>query len=61
VYDFVKTVFTDKNKAFLAANHASYKAIGAEAGLYSIATPLHPGARKYWTEQKNPRVNEIPQ
>lgn len=61
VYEFVKSVFTDKNLAFLAATHASYKAIGAESGLDSIATPLHPGARKYWSEQNNPRVNEIPQ
>lgn len=51
VYNLLKTVYSEEGLAYMVEVHKSAKAMSIEGGTQGIATPLHPGAEKFWKEQ----------
>ena len=51
VYGMLKEVFTKEGLAWMVSQKKTFKAMAVEKGLKGIATPLHPGAEKFWKEQ----------
>lgn len=49
VYNLVKTVFEHLDE--LKATHAAFGSLKAEEMLRGLSAPLHPGAKKYYTEK----------
>ena len=51
VYGMLKEVFTDEGLAWMVSQKKTFKAMSVEKGVKGIATPLHPGAEKFWKEK----------
>jgi hypothetical protein len=50
VYGMLKAVFTSEGLGWMVQQHKSFQAMSVEKGVKGIATPLHPGAEKFWRE-----------
>jgi hypothetical protein len=50
VYDMLKAIYTPEGLKWMVAQKKTFKAMALEKGLKGIATPLHPGAEKFWKE-----------
>ncbi len=51
VYNMLKEVFTKEGLAWMVSQKKTFKAMAVEKGVKGIATPLHPGAEKFWKEK----------
>ena len=51
VYNMLKEVFKPEGLAWMVQQKKTFKAMSVEKGVKGIATPLHPGAAKYWKEK----------
>lgn len=51
VYNALAAVFTDEGLELLRNTHPSANEMGLEKGITGIASPLHPGAVRFWEEQ----------
>ena len=51
VYDMLKEIFTDAGLAWMVSQKKTFKAMSVEKGVRGIATPMHPGAEKFWKEK----------
>ena len=51
VYGMLKEVFTDEGLAWMVSQKKTFKAMSVEKGVRGIATPIHPGAEKFWKEK----------
>ena len=50
VYGMLKEIFTPEGLAWMVSQKKTFKAMSVEKGTKGIATPLHPGAEKFWKE-----------
>ena len=50
-YDALKDVFSDEGLAYMLSVTKAAKAMKVKDGNYGIATPLHKGAAKFWSEK----------
>ncbi len=50
VYGMLKAIFTDEGLAWMVSQKKTFKAMAVEKGIKGVATPLHPGAEKFWKE-----------
>ncbi|MGB5985574.1 MAG: TAXI family TRAP transporter solute-binding subunit [Desulfobacterales bacterium] len=51
VYGMLKEIFTPEGLAWMVQQKKTFAAMSVEKGVKGIATPLHPGAEKFWKEQ----------
>jgi hypothetical protein len=51
VYGMLKEIFTPEGLAWMVSQKKTFKAMAVEKGTKGIATPLHPGAEKFWKEK----------
>jgi hypothetical protein len=51
VYNMLKAVYTPEGLAWMVQQKKTFKAMSVEKGTKGIATPLHPGAEKFWKEK----------
>lgn len=51
VYDILKAIYTPEGLAWMVQQKKTFKAMSVEKGTKGIATPLHPGAEKFWKEK----------
>ena len=51
VYGMLKDIFTPEGLAWMVSQKKTFKAMSVEKGVKGIATPLHPGAEKFWKEK----------
>lgn len=51
VYNMLKAIFTPEGLAWMVQQKKTFKAMSVEKGTKGIATPLHPGAEKFWKEK----------
>jgi hypothetical protein len=50
VFDMLKAIYTPEGLKWMVAQKKTFKAMALEKGLKGVATPLHPGAEKFWKE-----------
>jgi hypothetical protein len=50
VYVMLKAIYTPEGLAWMVSQKKTFKAMSVEKGTKGIATPLHPGAEKFWKE-----------
>jgi TRAP transporter TAXI family solute receptor len=50
VYNMLKEVFSEDGLKWMVSQKKTFKAMSVEKGTKGIATPLHPGAEKFWKE-----------
>ncbi len=50
VYDMLKAIYTPEGLKWMVAQKKTFKAMALEKGLKGVATPLHPGAEKFWKD-----------
>jgi uncharacterized protein len=50
VYGMLKEIFTPEGLAWMVSQKKTFKAMSVEKGTKGIATPMHPGAEKFWKE-----------
>ena len=50
VYGMLKAIFTEEGLAWMVSQKKTFKAMSVEKGIKGVATPLHPGAEKFWKE-----------
>jgi TRAP transporter TAXI family solute receptor len=50
VYGMLKEIFTKEGLAWMVSQKKTFKAMSVEKGTKGVATPLHPGAEKFWKE-----------
>ncbi|MEE4603812.1 MAG: TAXI family TRAP transporter solute-binding subunit [Desulfobacteraceae bacterium] len=50
VYNLLKAIYTPDGLAWMVTQKKTFKAMTVEKGVLGIATPLHPGAEKFWKE-----------
>lgn len=50
IYEITKALWTPRNRPLLEQSHAKAKLIRQETALVGVATPLHPGAERYYRE-----------
>lgn len=50
VYDMLKAIYTPEGLAWMVSQKKTFKAMALEKGLKGVATPIHPGAEKFWKE-----------
>jgi len=51
VYDALKIVYSEAGLKTMVTAHTAAKAMSLKSGIDGIATPMHPGAKKFWKEQ----------
>lgn len=51
VYKLLSIIYTEKGLAHMASQKKIFKEMGMENGVKGIATPMHPGAIKFWKEK----------
>ncbi len=51
VYGMLKEIFTPEGLAWMVSQKKTFKAMAVDKGTKGIATPLHPGAEKFWKEK----------
>jgi TRAP transporter TAXI family solute receptor len=50
VYGMLKAVFSPEGLAWMVQQKKTFTAMAVEKGIQGVATPLHPGAEKFWRE-----------
>jgi TRAP transporter TAXI family solute receptor len=50
VYGMLKEIFTPEGLAWMVQQKKTFKAMAVEKGVKGVATPMHPGAEKFWKE-----------
>jgi len=50
VYGILKAIYTPEGLEWMVSQKKTFKAMSLEKGLKGVATPLHPGAEKFWRE-----------
>jgi TRAP transporter TAXI family solute receptor len=50
VYGMLKAIYTPEGLAWMVSQKKTFKAMSVENGTKGIATPMHPGAEKFWKE-----------
>ena len=50
VYAMLKEIFNKEGLAYMVSQKSTFKAMSVEKGIKGVATPLHPGAAKFWKE-----------
>jgi TRAP transporter TAXI family solute receptor len=50
VYAMLKEIFTPEGLSYMVSQKSTFKAMAVEKGINGIATPMHPGAVKFWKE-----------
>jgi hypothetical protein len=50
VYGMLKAIYTPEGLAYMVSQKKTFKAMSVEKGIKGVATPLHPGAEKFWKE-----------
>ncbi|MFZ7124914.1 MAG: TAXI family TRAP transporter solute-binding subunit [Desulfobacterales bacterium] len=51
VYGMLKEVYSPEGLAYMVSQKKTFTSMSVETGVKGIATPLHPGAEKFWKEQ----------
>lgn len=51
VYEILSNIYTDDGLAWMVSQKKTFKAMSVADGIKGIATPLHPGAEKFWKEK----------
>lgn len=51
VYTALRDIYSPEGLSFMVSASRAAKAMSIENGLFGIATPVHPGAQKFWTEK----------
>ncbi len=51
VYQMLSIIFTDEGLAHMVSQKKTFKAMNVKDGVKGVATPLHPGAIKFWKEK----------
>ncbi len=51
VYDSLKDIYSPEGLAYLKKVSKAARSMSIESGIDGIATPLHPGAEKFWVEK----------
>lgn len=51
VYDILSAIYSDEGLAWMVSQKSTFKAMSVKDGVKGIATPLHPGAEKFWREK----------
>jgi hypothetical protein len=51
VYTALENIYSPQGLSFMVSANRAAKAMSIEDGLFGIATPVHPGAQKFWTEK----------
>ena len=51
VYQILSEIYTDEGLAWMVSQKKTFKAMSVKDGIKGIATPLHPGAEKFWKEK----------
>lgn len=51
VYQVLSEIYTDKGLAWMVSQKKTFKAMSVKDGVKGIATPMHPGAEKFWKEK----------
>lgn len=51
VYQLLSSIYTDEGLAWMVSQKKTFKAMNLQDGIKGIATPLHPGAEKFWREK----------
>ena len=50
VYNMLKKIYTDEGLAWMVGQKKTFKAMSLKKSMKGIATPLHPGAEKFYKE-----------
>ena len=50
VYGMLKEIFTPEGLKYMVSQKSTFKAMSVEKGVKGVATPLHPGAERFWKE-----------
>ncbi len=51
VYEILSKIFTDEGLKWMVSQKKTFRAMSIKDGIKGIATPLHPGAEKFWREK----------
>ncbi len=51
VYNLLSAIYTDEGLAWMVSQKKTFKSMSIKDGIKGIATPLHPGAEKFWKEK----------
>ncbi len=51
VYQILSKIFTDEGLKWMVSQKKTFKSMSIKDGIKGIATPLHPGAEKFWREK----------
>lgn len=51
VYGLLSHIFTEEGLAWMVSQKKTFKAMSVDKGVKGVATPLHPGAEKFWKEK----------
>lgn len=51
VYTALENIYSPQGLSFMVSANRAAKAMSIKDGLFGIATPVHSGAQKFWTEK----------
>lgn len=51
VYDILSAIYSDDGLKWMVSQKKTFKAMSVKDGAKGIATPLHPGAEKFWRDK----------
>lgn len=51
VYEMLSLIYTDEGLAHMRSQKKTFKEMSVETGTKGIATPMHPGATRFWKEK----------
>lgn len=51
VYKILSEIYSDDGLAWMVSQKKTFRAMSVKDGIKGIATPLHPGAEKFWREK----------
>ncbi len=51
VFNALRDIYSDEGLSFMVSANRAAKAMSIGEGLFGVATPVHSGAQKFWTEK----------
>lgn len=51
VYEILSAIYSDEGLAWMVSQKKTFKSMSVADGIKGIATPMHPGAEKFWREK----------
>jgi TRAP transporter TAXI family solute receptor len=51
VFNALRDIYSDEGLGFMVSANRAASAMSTKDGLFGVATPVHPGAQKFWTEK----------